>query len=255
MKDLSPVITILLLLFVLSAADAAAAQLRTYQDSGHRLHFTDRAPTAAHTFALFDASVLDEQPLVAADFAADAAPSTRPEAAGFAAKAAADHPVKTVLIDSAGPAILYQPGVELKRGQSIKRPARTRRPGDLTRLIRHHAAQAGLDSRLAWAVAKVESNLNPRAVSSKGAMGVMQLMPHTARELGVKNPFDAEQSIAGGIRYLKQQLDRFGSVELALAAYNAGPDAVERYQGVPPYPETRDYIRKIKHLLASADLG
>ena len=89
-----------------------------------------------------------------------------------------------------------------------------------------------------------ESAWNPRAVSHKGAIGLAQLMPQTARSLGV-DPHDPRQNLEGGARYLRQQYDRFGSWRLALAAYNAGPGAVAKHNGVPPYRETRNYVRKI----------
>ena len=95
------------------------------------------------------------------------------------------------------------------------------------------------------AVATVESNFNPTAVSSAGAMGVMQLMPRTAQGLGVTDPFDARQNIMGGAQYLRQQLNRFGDVRLALAAYNAGPGNVSKYGGMPPFPGTQRYVDKI----------
>ena len=90
-----------------------------------------------------------------------------------------------------------------------------------------------------------ESGYRADAVSPAGALGLMQLMPGTARSLGVTDPLDPLQNVLGGAEYLRQQLERFGSVEKALAAYNAGPGAVERYDGVPPYAETRNYIARI----------
>jgi len=116
--------------------------------------------------------------------------------------------------------------------------------------VRQHiqvaAARYGINSNLVDAVAWQESRYNPRARSSAGAIGVMQLMPGTARQLGVSNPHDIGQNITGGTAYLREQLERFGNnVPLALAAYNAGPGAVMKYGGIPPYRETQDYVRKI----------
>jgi soluble lytic murein transglycosylase-like protein len=116
-------------------------------------------------------------------------------------------------------------------------------------LIDRNAGAQQLDPRLVKAVVQVESGYNPRALSKAGAMGLMQLMPETARELAVANPYDPDENLRGGTAYLRQLLDRFkGSVELALAAYNAGPEPVERHGGVPPYAETRDYVRHILSL-------
>lgn len=117
-------------------------------------------------------------------------------------------------------------------------------------LIDRHASDAGLDSRLVRAVVQAESGYNARALSNKGAMGLMQLMPETARRVGVANPYDVDENLHGGTTYLRQLLDRFeGRLELALAGYNAGPEAVERHGGVPPYRETRDYVARILRMV------
>lgn len=113
-------------------------------------------------------------------------------------------------------------------------------------LVVQVAQRHRVDPALALAVAKAESNFDHQAVSPKGAMGVMQLMPQTAKGLGVTNPFDPQQNIDGGIRYLRQLIEQFGgNLTLAVAAYNAGPNAVRRYGGVPPYPETQTFVRRV----------
>jgi soluble lytic murein transglycosylase-like protein len=115
------------------------------------------------------------------------------------------------------------------------------------RLISEHAASQGIRADLVRAVIQVESNFNPLARSSKGALGLMQLMPATAAALGVSNPFNAVENIRAGVAYLRQLLDRYNNnEELALAAYNAGPTAVDRHGAkVPPYRETRQYVNRI----------
>jgi len=118
--------------------------------------------------------------------------------------------------------------------------------------IQHYSRQNRLDPKLVQAVMQVESGYNPRALSSKGAIGLMQLMPATARSLRVDDPWDPEANIRGGTAYLRQQLNRFGDLRMALAAYNAGPTAVSRYGGIPPYAETQRYVRKVLSLLHRA---
>ena len=117
--------------------------------------------------------------------------------------------------------------------------------GDTNSLIKEAAARYQVDPRLVAAVAQTESGGNQEAVSPAGAVGVMQLMPETAAGLWV-NPYDKRQNIEGGAKYLRQMMDTFGGdVQKAVAAYNAGPQAVKEYNGIPPYRETQDYVNKV----------
>jgi soluble lytic murein transglycosylase len=117
-------------------------------------------------------------------------------------------------------------------------------------IIRRHASSYQLEEALVKAVIKVESDYQPRIVSRKGAQGLMQLIPETAKDLKVSNPFDPSENIRGGSEYLRMMLDLFNDdVELALAAYNSGPSTVKRYGGIPPYDETQRYVKKVKRYL------
>jgi len=130
-----------------------------------------------------------------------------------------------------------------------ERPA-VRSSGGFREIISRCASAYRLEEALVRAVIKAESDYNPRAVSTKGAQGLMQLMPETARMMNVRDPWDAEENIRGGSRYLRLMLDQFnGNLDLAIAAYNAGPNAVLRHKGVPPYTETRTYVDRVKRYL------
>ena len=129
-------------------------------------------------------------------------------------------------------------------------------PEQVDAAIEQAAARHNLDPNLVRAVIKVESNFNPNAVSRKGAMGLMQLMPSTARQLNVSNPFDPAQNVDAGVRHLKKLLANYGGdVKLTLAAYNAGEGAVARSAGIPHFAETRNYVRRITDLYYSGESG
>lgn len=134
--------------------------------------------------------------------------------------------------------------------RSERRPYLTQ-AGQFETVIAAAAKRHNVDPRLVHAVITVESRYQPYARSPKGAMGMMQLMPGTARDLRVRNPYDAAANIEGGVRYLRQLLDRF-DLRLALAAYNAGAATVERFGGVPPYPETRSYVARVLQLAGAS---
>jgi hypothetical protein len=129
-------------------------------------------------------------------------------------------------------------------------------PEQVDAAIEQAAARHNLDPNLVRAVVKVESNFNPNAVSRKGAMGLMQLMPSTARQLNVTNPFDPAQNVDAGVRHLKKLLQTYGGdVKLTLAAYNAGEGAVARSSGIPRFSETRNYVRRITDLYYGGNAG
>ncbi|MBK1673742.1 lytic transglycosylase [Ectothiorhodospira shaposhnikovii] len=142
----------------------------------------------------------------------------------------------------------------------VNRAIMDRRAMDHMVTIRHQARHHGVDEEMIRAIIMVESCFDRNAVSRVGAQGLMQLMPGTARELGVTNAFDAEENIRGGVTYFARMLERFDhDVTLALAAYNAGPGAVERHGGIPPFAETRQYVTRVlelyQHLRADSGIS
>jgi soluble lytic murein transglycosylase-like protein len=140
-------------------------------------------------------------------------------------------------------------GSDPTRNQNIGFSNRPYTEKEIDAAIEQAASRHNVDPNLVRSVIKVESNFNPNAVSRKGAMGLMQLMPQTARQLRVRNPFDPEQNVDAGVRHLKQLMENFGGdVKLTLAAYNAGAGAVNRSSGIPHYAETRNYVRRITEL-------
>lgn len=135
------------------------------------------------------------------------------------------------------------------RGWSKGFPISSRAPGRLEEIIRSVSKRYGLDPHLVRSVIKVESDFNSQARSRKGAQGLMQLMPETARLYKVSNVYEPEENIDGGVRHLKSLLNRYqGDLRLTLAAYNAGINAVNKHGGVPPFAETREYVRRVLNL-------
>ncbi|WP_342600446.1 lytic transglycosylase domain-containing protein [Psychrobacillus sp. FSL H8-0483] len=139
----------------------------------------------------------------------------------------------------------YQPE-SLVSSFSTNAPTTSSSLSNYDEIIKRASEAYNVPEKLISSVIKQESNFDPSATSTAGASGLMQLMPGTAKYLGVKNIFDPEQNIMGGAKYLRQMLNLFdGNMETALAAYNAGPGAVKKYDGIPPYKETQDYVKKV----------
>ena len=137
------------------------------------------------------------------------------------------------------------------RTSSERHPARVNDaiPASYVNIINSTCNRFGVDPSLVHAIVKVESDFNPFAVSRKGAMGLMQLMPQTANTMNVRNSFSPDENVEGGVKYLRYLLDRYeGNISLALAAYNAGETAVKKWGTIPPFKETQDYVKKILHI-------
>lgn len=167
----------------------------------------------------------------------------------------------TALVDERGKRVFINESIEV-RNRANRAPvraaaaARTAARGDLERLVHEAAERHRVDPALIRAVIHAESNWNPQAVSSKGAQGLMQLIPGTAEALGVQDPFDPAQNLEGGVRHLRALLEKYdGDLDKALAAYNAGAGAVDRAGGVPNYPETQSYVQKITDSYFRPDSG
>ena len=147
-------------------------------------------------------------------------------------------------------------GAKARRGTSLPAPGKAGNPTfpspEISNLVEQTASRLQVDPQLVHAIIKVESEYDPKAVSNKGAMGLMQLIPETARQFGVENPFNPKENIEGGVSYLKHLLDRFGGdLPLSLAAYNAGEGAVQRSAGIPSFAETQGYVRKVTNIYQS----
>lgn len=164
-------------------------------------------------------------------------------------------------MESAPPRVTWVIRADRRTGKLVRVPVVQTAPGAATakapgqkvsEAVEAAAKQHDVDPLLVHSVIQAESNYDPFAVSPKGAQGMMQLMPATARRFGVKNSFDFAENIEGGVRYLRYLMDLFQDEKLAVAAYNAGEQAVMRYGGVPPYPETMSYVRAVTGSYAGA---
>jgi len=221
-------------------SDSSNGTITTTDEHGRKVYVNDAAPTQSHP--------------------AQAAPAKRSSLMYWSAKENRWKPVpsaNTASMQAARSAaaeisqyfVRESPKSANARILAANFRGRQSSPEEVDAAIVMAAARHNVDPNLVRAVVKVESNFNSNAVSRKGAMGLMQLMPSTARQLNVKNPFDPEQNVDAGVRHLKQLLESYGGdVKLTLAAYNAGSGAVARSAGIPNFAETQNYVRRITNL-------
>ena len=221
--------------YVQAEVNRPAVITTTTDDNGHKIYVNEEpaprsaakpseAPARQNSLVYWSATQKRWKPVPSANIRA--------------ARSAADE-VNHYLGSSSNPEL---PAANFTRGKIFTQQ-------DIDAAIDQAAARHNVDPNLVRAVIKVESNFNPNAVSRKGAMGLMQLMPQTARQLNVTNPFDPQQNVDAGVRHLKKLIESYGGdVRLSLAAYNAGAGAVARSRGVPRYGETRNYVRRITGL-------
>jgi hypothetical protein len=185
-----------------------------------------------------------------------------PDSPSISVRPAVKRQVSTVLVDEeTGRLVRVRSGAKVRSTSTATRKSilaaketakktPSVEPAAIHDLIENTARKHGVDPKLVHSVVRVESNYEQKAISPKGALGLMQLIPATAARFGVENPFDPSQNLDGGVRYLKFLTERFqGNLQLALAAYNAGEGAVDRHGGIPPYRETQEYVTKITRRL------
>ena len=255
-------------LYTLSPALLSAAQITSHVENGRRIYVNaEEAPRPVKPKPARHASVLVRRdartgqlvsvpPRTSAAGAVPAAAmeAAEPKAAINEAKSADPAPKPDLTAARTAAKEALSPEAAAPAGGSDEHAGSSRVSDTrISEMITATAERHELDEGILRAVIKAESNFNPKAVSYKGAMGLMQLMPGTARDLGVRNAFDPLQNLDGGARYLKSLLSLYeGDLLRSLAAYNAGPGAVQRYNGVPPYRETQQYVRRISSLYRGA---